>query len=293
MVMMALEGLERVLQVEEGRELAKRSRGGDSKDEDNTPLVSSALIEKALDKHNSSAVSKRAGRIWKQHFVSCALCRESFSRHRPADAHFCNECKCHVCSNCDCKVYHLSYQEELWATEEGKNEATKKAKKNKKAKKKAKAKEKKAKADAEEKLAQEQEQKKQQKGRKGQRDGSTTRSRSSTIASSNAESGSGGKSPADVPPVIGKQARGKVGKKSAESAANGSGTDEDDDDTLPLSSPNEDGNGNKGPDVDFVLYLEQTGSIIALAKLMDALDDGEENGEIDPELEAELKALRI
>mmetsp|Transcript_13244 Transcript_13244/g.28066 ORF Transcript_13244/g.28066 Transcript_13244/m.28066 type:complete len:1178 (-) Transcript_13244:173-3706(-) len=299
MVMMALEGLERVLQVEEGRELAKRSRGGgDSKDDDNTPLVSASLIEKALDKHNSSAVSKRAGRIWKQHFVSCALCHESFSRHRPADAHFCNECKCHVCSNCDCKVYHLSYQEELWATEEGKNEASKKAKKNKKAKKKAKAKEKKAKADAEEKLAQEQEkkaaaEKKQQKGKKGQRDGSTVRSRSSTTASSNAESGQGGKSSAEVPPVIGKHSSRKGGKKSAYSATNGSGTDEDDDDTLPLSSPNEDGSGNKGPDVDFVLYLEQTGSIIALAKLMDALDDGEENGEIDPELEAELKALRI
>jgi len=262
MVMMALEGLERVLQVEEGRELAKRSRGGGGKDDDITPLVSASLIEKALEKHNSSAVTKRAQRIWKQHFVSCALCKESFSRHRPADAHFCNECKCHVCSNCDCKVYHLSYQEDLWAAEDNKNEASKKAKKNKKAKKKANQKKKKdaekvaqeeeAKKAAE--AAAEQKAKKKRKGKKGQRDDSAARSRSSTIVSSN-----GG---------------------------------DDDDDTIPTSAPTA---GSGGQDVDFVAFLENSGSIIALAKLMDAFydDKEDEEDEIDPTLAAELEALKI
>merc|ERR1719469_5488 len=79
MVMMALEGLERVLQVEEAKEMEvsleenhdAASRGS---------LVSASLIE-ALKQHKNTAVSKRAQKIWKQHFVSCALCRESFSRH--------------------------------------------------------------------------------------------------------------------------------------------------------------------------------------------------------------------
>jgi regulator of replication initiation timing len=114
MVMMALEGLERVLQVEETRETSKKKTS-----QSNTPmLVSASLIEKAQDKHNSTAVKKRADRIWKQHFVSCALCHESYSKHRPGDATFCEECKCHVCSKCDCRKYHLSYQEELWAATE-------------------------------------------------------------------------------------------------------------------------------------------------------------------------------
>ena len=33
---------------------------------------------------------------------------------------------------------------------------------------------------------------------------------------------------------------------------------------------------NEQPSIDFVLYLQQTGSIIALAKLMDALEYGDE-----------------
>jgi hypothetical protein len=76
MVMMALEGLERVLQVEEAREAAMREASeGDGTGR--TPiLVSASLIEKALDKHNSTTVTKRASRIWKQHFVSCALCHK-------------------------------------------------------------------------------------------------------------------------------------------------------------------------------------------------------------------------
>ena len=47
---------------------------------------------------------------------------------------------------------------------------------------------------------------------------------------------------------------------------------------------------NQQPPVDFVLYLQQTGSIIALAKLMDALEYGEN---FDEELDdSELKLIR-
>lgn len=150
MVMMALEGLERVLQVEESRETARREQlengelAGD--DGNRSPFFNSAsLIEKALEKHNSSAVAKRANRIWKQHFVSRALCKKTFSKHRTSDATFCVKCKCYVCSACDCKMYHLSYQEELWAVNEEETEAKKSAKKSKKQKKKEKQKQKKAK----------------------------------------------------------------------------------------------------------------------------------------------------
>merc|ERR1712232_608621 len=107
-------------------------------------LVNSSLIDKARESHNSSAVTKRAERIWKQHFVSCALCKKSFSKHRASDASFCQECKCYVCHNCNCKVYHLDYQEELWAETE-KTEQKKSSKRNKNKKKKEKAKQKKAK----------------------------------------------------------------------------------------------------------------------------------------------------
>merc|ERR1711966_474252 len=247
MVMMALEGLERVLQVEETREMIRKEQIENGEIQDNMKtrlpsLVNSSLIDKAREGHNSSAVTKRAQRIWKQHFVSCALCKESFSRHRPADAFFCNECKCHVCSNCDCKVYHLSYQEDLWAEEEGKNEATKKAKKSKK---KAKAKEKKAKEAEEQKQVEEQKaaavKKNQQKKGVGktQQDDSVGRSRSSTFGSSNDDSGSAGKPSAKKPPV---------NELSAKTGGTGPASD-DDDDTLPLSSPAGNGSKKQGPDV--------------------------------------------
>jgi hypothetical protein len=47
---------------------------------------------------------------------------------------------------------------------------------------------------------------------------------------------------------------------------------------------------NQQPSIDFVLYLQQTGSIIALAKLMDALEYGED---LDDGLDdSELKIIR-
>ena len=227
MVMMALEGLERVLQVEETREILQEVR---------TPtLVSAALIEKARESHNSSAVTKRADRIWKQHFVSCALCKKSFSKHRTADASFCEECKCHVCSNCNCRVYHLDYQEELWAATEEKTVAKKNAKKSKNKKKKEKLKQKKAKLQQEPEPASKE-----------------------TVRAAPAEKPT---KKADDKPATSTKGKKKL--------ASPSGSFEEDDDEEDADDPQN--------QIDFVLYLEQTGSIIALAKLMDALEYGGED----------------
>jgi hypothetical protein len=275
MVMMALEGLERVLQVEETREAIRREQieNGEIEDDEltRTPtLVSSALIDKARKSNNSSAVIKRAERIWKQHFVSCALCKKSFSKHRTSDASFCDECKCYVCHNCNCKVYHLDYQEELWA-DEGKSEQKKTSKKNKNKKKKEKAKQKKANVNpvtfaevvkegnsASPSLAKE---------------GAAEQSRSSTVssASDDKEGDKDMMKPIDEPQ-----------KPTDESKELGfvSGMD----------GHAEDDKQNQQPAIDFVLYLQQTGSIIALAKLMDALEYGED---LDEGLDdSELKLIR-
>lgn len=379
MVMMALEGLERVLQVEESREMARRARiaaarmsdGADlddvDDDDDERPptLVSASLIEKALEKHNSNAVSKRASRIWKQHFVSCALCRQSFSRHRIGDARWCEECKCHVCSSCDCQIYHLSYQEELWAVNEEKTEAKKNAKKSKKQKKKEKRKEKEKKAKKlqtqnQQSASANQAASSSQQQQQGTKEGGTARSRSSTVTSScdSASGIVGGTTPQQAsgcPPVnelsvvsstsVGKSkaasvvsisseitdkqisnkgsssgkrnsskpnaassSRGgadgstggtnskKAKKKSKKLSPSPSNTDDevDVDEVIGMGENPASGDceNNHQPPIDFVLYLQQTGSIIALAKLMDALDYGDGDGSgYDDEIDAELQIL--
>ena len=263
MVMMALEGLERVLQVEETREIIHReqmeSGDIDEGDDDNRAptLVNASLIEKAREGHNSSAVTKRADRIWKQHFVSCALCSQSFSKHRTSDASFCEECKCHVCCNCNCRVYHLDYQEELWAATEEKTEAKKNAKKSKNKKKKDKIKQKKTK----------QKQEPEVPVPKSAKQASGTGARVSKASESS-----------DV-----SDDKGKDGSKT--------GISKDEDNGSPSQSFDEDDDDDDAQNqIDFVLYLQQTGSIIALAKLMDALEYG---GDYDGELnDSELEMIR-
>ena len=245
MVMMALEGLERVLQVEETREMIRRDQieAGEILEDDEeckTPtLVSASLIEKAREGQNS-AVTKRADRIWKQHFVSCALCNQSFSRHRTADASFCEECKCFVCSNCNCRIYHLDYQEELWAATEEKAEVKKTNKKSKNKRKKEKLKQRKA---------QEKESKAQPANKQPQAESAPKQTDDSSKNNK------------------GKNAKGKQD----ESSPNGSFDNGD-----AAATP-----GDQENHVDFVLYLQQTGSIIALAKLMDTLDYGGAGEELD------------
>lgn len=256
MVMMALEGLERVLQVEETREMVYREKidNGELKDEESRlpTLVSAKLIEKARENHNSSAITKRADRIWKQHFVSCALCKQSFSKHRTSDASFCEECKCHVCCNCNCQIYHLSYQEELWAATEEKAEPKKTSKKKNKKKKQKKAKQESAPVTF----------------AKGVKKGPDNNSGKDGIAEqSTLSTGSDDK---DVD---------KESLAPQESQSRQEGTK---DSTDVIEVKESDGAGdeiegqNEQPSIDFVLYLQQTGSIIALAKLMDALEYGDE-----------------
>jgi hypothetical protein len=253
MVMMALEGLERVLQVEETREMIRREQieSGDLDEDDDTSktpiLVPASLIEKAREGHHSGTVTKRADRIWKQHFVSCALCKLSFSRHRTADASFCEECKCHVCSNCDCRIYHLDYQEELWAATEEKTEAQKKAKKSKNKKKKEKLKQKKARQ--QESIA-----------------ATTSVTTESKPITSSSEGVAVSEEPSKVERAVSvgpENSSGEAGKKGLNKLVSPAASYEEEED-----------DENAQTQIDFVLYLQQTGSMIALAKLMDALEYG-------------------
>jgi hypothetical protein len=259
MVMMALEGLERVLQVEETREMIRREQieSGDLDEDDETAktpiLVPASLIEKAREGHHSSTVTKRADRIWKLHFVTCALCNLSFSKHRVADASFCEECKCYVCSNCDCRIYHLDYQEELWAATEGKIEAQKKAKKSKNKKKKEKLKQKKARQQENTDVA-----------------SGTTSATEDKVSLSNDTSQKESFNGAEETLASDEAAETvKLHKKDTSGkplSPVGSFDDEEDED-------------NSQTQIDFVLYLQQTGSMIALAKLMDALEYGDNDFE--------------
>lgn len=142
MVMMALEGLERMLQV--GEEEGLRSGTANPY----AAMLPAGKIEE-LEHHRQPGIAKRASRIWKDHFVTCAICQQTFSKQAP-DVRFCGECKCYVCVKCNCTVFHLSYQEELWnemsVKEASAKEALQASKRNRKARRKQKEKEKKAKA---------------------------------------------------------------------------------------------------------------------------------------------------
>lgn len=88
----------------------------------------------------SAHISKRVSKIFKDHFMSCALCRQFFSKHT-SEVSYCAECKGNVCNNCDCSKYHLSFQELMWNDLEGpsgggSSSSSKKSKKKKKQKKK-------------------------------------------------------------------------------------------------------------------------------------------------------------
>jgi cell fate (sporulation/competence/biofilm development) regulator YlbF (YheA/YmcA/DUF963 family) len=244
MVTMALEGLERVLQVEEARENAYLKNG--SKGEHPEALVTASLIEKAMTKKHSSAVNKRAQKIWNDHFVSCALCHLAYSKHRKCDAKFCEECKCHVCSNCNCEIYHLSYQQELWADTEETNEGKSKKSKNKKKKDKKKNKTKLQDSKDGEKET-----------NKKMHDGVDL----SVVGDMNKEI----REPHLFNPSEEKVYVKAEDIKVADSISVGS-DDESDEELLDTE--------HDKSSIDFSLYLQQTGSIIALARLMDALDEG-------------------
>jgi hypothetical protein len=142
-------------------------------------------------------------------------------------------------------VYHLSYQEELWAESEQQTEQKKSSKKSKNKKKKEKAKQKKAKPEPD----------------------------LDVVEKGDAE---------QLQSTVEPHTKGSEVEMSTLSEPGEFVADEEQDDDNDLN--------HHPPHVDFVLYLQQTGSIIALAKLMDALDDGEDfNESLD---DSELKLIR-
>lgn len=291
MVMMALEGIERVLQCEEAQDSEDlyRKRADEELGQRPTIIKCASLIKAVTESQdNSSAVLKRAKRIWEHHFISCALCHNNYSRCRLADSHFCNECKCHVCSKCDCRVYHLSYQEELWAEDEEKAAESKTKKKSKKQKKKAKEQAKKERAAAEKKKLEDKAVQQQQSKPTALKGGAS------------AASASEQKKPVNTKEVKNESGSSKASEKSHVKWATGKTTSSTpsrgtiESDTASLGATDFNGGGDNTaldetsetncgqPPIDLVSYLQQTGSIIALAKLMDSLYDNEyEDEEVD------------
>jgi len=176
MVMMALEGLEKILQVGEESNIViplttgnalkpksnKKSNGQSAsptevegielelngltamekldelgRTSEGSMLLTAAKIKELLS-HKASQINKRAKAMWNKYFVVCAICDNAYSR-RSTVTRFCSECKCHVCSNCDCTRFHLSYQDQLWkelAEEDAKQEREKQQTKKSKRQKK-------------------------------------------------------------------------------------------------------------------------------------------------------------
>lgn len=273
MIMMSMEGLERVLQTEEAKDAADlRANNGTSDGLPQRPVIviCAKLINGVMElNHASSAAAKRAKRIWDTHFISCALCHGFFSRHRVNDSRFCHECKCHVCCNCDCRVYHLSYQEELWAEDDEKAEAKTKSKKNKNKKKK-------------------QAKKKAGPAAKNADDAKEQtvpiKSGSEKSKADNVESGLSTKeldaSNKSTPPLV-HAGKNRSATDTNEQRSSSRGTIDDDSTSLgadnalgALDEPLPENNTEES--IDLVSYLQQTGSIIALAKLMDSLYADEE-----------------
>ncbi len=269
MVMMALEGLERVLQMEGNRE-SNNSESGEEGTGHQTIVKCAQLIKGVIDSpHNSSAVLKRAKRVWGTHIVACALCEKYYSA-RLLETHWCSECKCHVCRHCNCAVYHLSYQEELWAEDEDKQEAKKNAKKSKKAKKKEKEKAKK-----EKKRLETQQQVAVKPSNPNAAQPKSAKTKDEDVKSGSNSNESSGKA---------MSSRGDSIDDDTECYGMGGGDAVQDE--IEISSGQ--------PPIDLVSYLQQTGSIIALAKLMDSLYENEDVDEVaneQPNVDVKQRAL--
>ena len=236
MVMMALEGLEKILQV--GEDIALRTDPPSTNP--HAGLLDTAKVD-ALQSHRSSAIAKRAVRMWKQHYVTCALCNNAYSRHSP-DTKFCTECKCYVCHKCDCSVYHLSYQDELWKDLAEGEKAKENSKKSKRQRKRAKERKKREEKERK-KLEQEKAEASKASTSPGTRGASRSPAKTSSSSSKDAHKNSkgGGKG----------EAQGGGGVSSS-SSSGGGGADQA---------------GGK-----YVDFLMETGSILELARMMDQED---------------------
>jgi len=274
MVVMALEGIERVLQTEEIQEITALERGEERTAE---YLIPPKFFE-ALQKHKSPGIAKKAKKIWTQYFVSCALCKEAFSKHRGHEAGFCNECKCHVCTNCNCEVFHLTYQEKLWAESDvsDKNKKSKKSKKQKKKDKKKKLKAKILETGFDVKCLKCPPPNEESQGTEDDGESFTKSSSISDDAST-------------FQPVQFSNEQNVTGQSSDMTRAKLTGEA-----NASNVEINENPHKESTSTVDFVLYLQQTGSILALAKLMDALDAGEDVDEyLGYDLENDLDLMML
>jgi hypothetical protein len=178
-------------------------------------------------------------------------------------------------------VYHLSYQEELWAATEEKTEMKKTSKKNKNKKRKEKAKQKKTTTPP---VTFAKGVKEGSSKTRGGKDAAAEQSRSSTVSTTSDNSD---KQTKDAEKETNSPFESQT--KQAESK-NPPSSSKPDENNIDNASGTEDEKQNTQPAIDFVLYLQQTGSIIALAKLMDALEYGEEFDEgLD---DSELKLIR-
>ncbi|KAE9018004.1 hypothetical protein PF010_g6060 [Phytophthora fragariae] len=266
MVMMALEGLERILQV--GELEAKRTDSPNPY----ASLMASANIE-TLVSHKSATVAKRASRIWQQHFVTCAICLGPFSKHSN-DTFFCAECKCNVCKNCDCTVFHLKYQESLWKEETEKETNEKQArqasKRSKRQKKRQRTKERKAALLRGQKVAPS-----NGKGSKQNQKGHQQDNSSSDEASSTKSGGGGGGG--------NRRRRHDADDSASENGSTGS-NEEEEDGGATTPGDEEEATLEDEMNVDvldemvtandkLVSYLLETGSIMALAERLDMEDD--------------------
>lgn len=169
-------------------------------------------------------------------------------------------------------MYHLSYQEELWAEDDEKAEAKTKSKKNKKQKKKAKKKNNATPVDA-----------KNPRAPKMEPETAKPDQIESSSATKEVDVSENSTSPLTVDNKLeSKQqtSRASSGGTIDDESASGGGVDN-------IVEEAELPENNNEESIDLVLYLQQTGSIIALAKLMDSLYADED---LDDEDEEELKS---
>ena len=238
MVMMALEGLEKILQV--GEDIALRTDPPGTNP--HAGLLDTEKVD-ALQNHRSTAIAKRAVRMWKQHYVTCAICSKAYSRHSPSTK-FCTECKCNVCTNCDCSVFHLSYQDELWKEMAEGEKAKEETKKSKRQRKRAK----------ERKKRELKEQKKAQQAAASKQSSSVPRNHS---RSPKKNASGGAKAKSDSP------------KTSEVAIASGS---VDASETKSSAAANSAAAGAAEIGGKYVDFLMETGSILELARMMDQED---------------------
>jgi hypothetical protein len=88
-----------------GRGEGGRGGGGSGAGGSGTADASGALGAGANAK--SESAMRRMNKLWSDHFVTCQLCRRTWSRSSAA-TRYCDECRCDVCTECNCTRYHLS-----------------------------------------------------------------------------------------------------------------------------------------------------------------------------------------